>query len=202
MPRFTRRWHRHRASRRSGFGCRACRALRASGARRTRLRARPDALRRDRAARRTRLRLAEDGRAVSREAGAEWHDKMLALPAFLRRGETTGADRGAIDQAFRLTGFFLTRHVYEPRGITDRRHAPASSPPCARQWPIHSRMARPPHSEVECCRAVSRRPASIPLPTRMARAGPGLTYCGSPLSRSPRALNWAHDRHNHSTGQG
>ena len=33
------------------------------------------------------------GRAVSREAGAQWHDKMLALPAFLRRGETRGADR-------------------------------------------------------------------------------------------------------------
>ena len=43
---------------------------------------------------------------------------MLALPAFLRRGETLGADREAIEQAFRLTGFFLTRHVYEPRAIT------------------------------------------------------------------------------------
>jgi DNA repair protein RecO (recombination protein O) len=59
------------------------------------------------------------GRAVSREAGAEWHDKMLALPAFLRRGETTGADRVALDQAFRLTGYFLTRHVYEPRAIAE-----------------------------------------------------------------------------------
>ena len=59
------------------------------------------------------------GRAVSREAGAEWHDKMLALPAFLRRGETTGADRAALEEAFRLTGFFLTRHVYEPRAIAE-----------------------------------------------------------------------------------
>ena len=27
----------------------------------------------------------KSGRAVSREAGAPWHDKMLALPAFLQR---------------------------------------------------------------------------------------------------------------------
>ena len=59
------------------------------------------------------------GRAVSREAGAQWHDKMLALPAFLRRGETLGADLAAIEEAFRLTGFFLTRHVYEPRAIAE-----------------------------------------------------------------------------------
>ena len=63
------------------------------------------------------------GRAVSREAGARYHDKMLALPAFLRRGETTGADRAAIEDAFRLTGFFLTRHVYEPRGDRPARGA-------------------------------------------------------------------------------
>ncbi len=59
----------------------------------------------------------KSGRAVSRAAGAPWRDKMLALPAFLHRGSGQRADAAALDEAFRLTGFFFTRHVYEPRGI-------------------------------------------------------------------------------------
>ncbi|TJX76088.1 MAG: DNA repair protein RecO, partial [Mesorhizobium sp.] len=59
----------------------------------------------------------KSGRAVSREAGAPWHDKMLVLPAFLQRGSGMRANHAAIAEAFRLTGFFFTRHVYEPRGI-------------------------------------------------------------------------------------
>jgi len=59
------------------------------------------------------------GRAVSRQAGLPWQDKMLALPAFLQRGETRRADLPAIENAFRLTGFFLTRNVYEARGIQE-----------------------------------------------------------------------------------
>lgn len=59
----------------------------------------------------------KSGRAVTREAGTPYADRMLRLPAFLapeRTGATTAED---IDQAFRLTGFFLHRHVYDPRGI-------------------------------------------------------------------------------------
>jgi DNA repair protein RecO (recombination protein O) len=59
----------------------------------------------------------KSGRAVSRDAGAPWRDKMLALPAFLQRGSGLRADQAAVDEAFRLTGFFFNRHVYEPRGI-------------------------------------------------------------------------------------
>jgi DNA repair protein RecO (recombination protein O) len=59
----------------------------------------------------------KSGRAVSRAAGAPWRDKMLVLPAFLQRGSGLRADPAAIEDAFRLTGFFFTRHVYEPRGI-------------------------------------------------------------------------------------
>ena len=44
---------------------------------------------------------------------------MLALPAFLLRGSGLRADRAGVDDAFRLTGFFLVRHVYEPRGISE-----------------------------------------------------------------------------------
>ncbi|GAB5460190.1 DNA repair protein RecO [Hoeflea sp. EC-HK425] len=59
----------------------------------------------------------KSGRAVSAEAGRPWADRMLALPAFLpdRTQACTSADM--LDQAFRLTGYFLGRHVFEPRGV-------------------------------------------------------------------------------------
>ncbi len=61
----------------------------------------------------------KSGRAVSRDAGAPWADRMLVLPPFLRRGSGLRGDAAALDDAYRLTGFFLGRHVYEPRGITE-----------------------------------------------------------------------------------
>jgi DNA repair protein RecO (recombination protein O) len=57
------------------------------------------------------------GRAVSRLAGEPWRDRMLALPVFLQRGTREAADLPGIEAAFRLTGFFLARHVYEPRAL-------------------------------------------------------------------------------------
>ncbi|MBO6719243.1 MAG: DNA repair protein RecO [Rhizobiaceae bacterium] len=59
------------------------------------------------------------GRAVSREAGEPWRDKLLPLPAFLGSSASRPADQMAIDQAFRLTGFFFARHVYEPRALAE-----------------------------------------------------------------------------------
>jgi DNA repair protein RecO (recombination protein O) len=59
----------------------------------------------------------KSGRAVSREAGEPWRDAMLPLPAFLGRNSGIRADGPAFEQAFRLTGHFFERHVYEPRGI-------------------------------------------------------------------------------------
>jgi DNA repair protein RecO (recombination protein O) len=59
------------------------------------------------------------GRAVSREAGEPWHDKLLPLPAFLSPAAGRPADQAALDQAFRLTGYFFARHVYEPRALTE-----------------------------------------------------------------------------------
>ena len=59
----------------------------------------------------------KSGRAVSREAAAPWADKMLRLPAFLRESETPPSSRDLAD-GFALTGFFLERHVLEPRGLT------------------------------------------------------------------------------------
>ncbi|RCW27605.1 DNA replication and repair protein RecO [Ciceribacter lividus] len=60
----------------------------------------------------------KSGRAVCREAGEPWADKMLALPPFLSAGASSAATAESLTDAFRLTGFFLGRHVYEPRGIT------------------------------------------------------------------------------------
>jgi DNA repair protein RecO (recombination protein O) len=57
----------------------------------------------------------KSARAVSRLAGAPWKDRLLPLPAFLR-GEG-GPDAAAVRDGFRLTGYFLGRHVFEPRGL-------------------------------------------------------------------------------------
>ena len=58
------------------------------------------------------------GRAVSRSAGEPYHDRLLALPSFLMEAPSTSRpDAVAVADAFRLTGYFLARHVYEPRGL-------------------------------------------------------------------------------------
>jgi len=59
----------------------------------------------------------KSGRAVSRAAGEPWADKMLRLPAFLREGDSKPIGRDIAD-GFALTGYFLTRHVLEARGLT------------------------------------------------------------------------------------
>ena len=64
----------------------------------------------------------KSGRAVSRRAGEPWRDRLLPLPGFLRRqdGEIRlRGDLATLDDAFRLTGFFLARHVYEPRAMLE-----------------------------------------------------------------------------------
>ena len=61
----------------------------------------------------------KSGRAVSRDAGAPYADRMLMLPPFLKEGAAPKADHQSMASAFRLTGFFLHRHVYEPRGLTE-----------------------------------------------------------------------------------
>jgi DNA repair protein RecO (recombination protein O) len=58
----------------------------------------------------------KSGRAVSGTAGEPWADKMLRLPAFLRDPAAEFAGRDLAD-GFALTGFFLARHVLEPRGL-------------------------------------------------------------------------------------
>ena len=58
------------------------------------------------------------GRAVCRSAGEPWQHKLLALPAFLRDGGALeGPDGKDIANGFRLTGFFLERDLFGPRGL-------------------------------------------------------------------------------------
>ncbi|GGC74155.1 DNA repair protein RecO [Chelatococcus reniformis] len=81
------------------------------------------------------------GRAVSAGAGAPYHRKLLALPPFLRAGFTSGApDAAQVLAGFAITGHFLLRHVYEPRGV---------APPDGRARVVEivrSRAAGPPTS--------------------------------------------------------
>ncbi|HLH95392.1 MAG TPA: DNA repair protein RecO [Xanthobacteraceae bacterium] len=60
----------------------------------------------------------KSGRAVSREAGRPWADKLLRLPAFLHGNQEASASTAAdLTDAFAVTGFFLARHAFEPRGL-------------------------------------------------------------------------------------
>jgi DNA repair protein RecO (recombination protein O) len=58
----------------------------------------------------------KSGRAVSRAAGAPWQDRLLRLPAFLAGAEAPSSDD--LTDGFELTGYFLARHVLEPRGLS------------------------------------------------------------------------------------
>ncbi len=59
------------------------------------------------------------GRAVCRTAGAPYATRLLTLPRFLSTEHSKAADSESLAAAFRLTGHFLHRHVYEPRGLNE-----------------------------------------------------------------------------------
>ena len=68
----------------------------------------------------------KSGRAVSRTAGAPWAERMLPLPSFMRGAPPEGGmPHQALAEAFRLTGYFLDRHVLEPRGLAMPEHRAA-----------------------------------------------------------------------------
>ncbi len=71
------------------------------------------------------------GRAVSREAGQPYIDKLFALPSFLKGGSDVMV--GDVLAGLKLTGFFLERHVFGPRAI---------AMPQARQWLAESLRER------------------------------------------------------------
>jgi DNA repair protein RecO (recombination protein O) len=55
------------------------------------------------------------GRAVSRVAGEAYRDRLMRLPDFLR-SDNEPATAADVADAFTLTGFFLDRHAFGPRG--------------------------------------------------------------------------------------
>jgi DNA repair protein RecO (recombination protein O) len=56
------------------------------------------------------------GRAVSRAGGEAYREKLMRLPSFLR-AEAELASAADLTDAFALTGFFLDRHAFAPRGL-------------------------------------------------------------------------------------
>lgn len=56
------------------------------------------------------------GRAVSRDAGAPWGERLLPYPRFLQEEEGAPDTVEEVVAAFRLTGHFLRRDVFAPRG--------------------------------------------------------------------------------------
>ena len=73
------------------------------------------------------------GRAVGQTAGEPYHDKLLELPQFLLGQPITSMDDVLL--GFKLTGYFLERHIFEPRGL---------QMPQSRAW-IISELAQRPH---------------------------------------------------------
>ncbi|GJE28266.1 DNA repair protein RecO [Methylobacterium organophilum] len=62
------------------------------------------------------------GRAVSASAGEPYRDRLLSLPPFLRDRSVPGSgwrppDAQDVSEGFTLTGYFLTQHIWEPRGL-------------------------------------------------------------------------------------
>ncbi len=59
----------------------------------------------------------KSGRAVSRDAGEPWKDRLLPLPAFLTGLHDSAPLAADIEAGFSLTGYFLERDVYLPRNL-------------------------------------------------------------------------------------
>ncbi len=58
------------------------------------------------------------GRAVSRDAGMPYADKLLRLPRFLRKDRRGEHEPSDVVDGLKLTAYFLERDVLLPRGLT------------------------------------------------------------------------------------
>lgn len=67
----------------------------------------------------------KSGRAVSRDAGEPWRTQLFELPYFLIGEVAEPPSRRDVEAALELTGHFLARRVFEPRGtaLPDSRAA-------------------------------------------------------------------------------
>ncbi len=57
------------------------------------------------------------GRAVSREAGMPYHERMFALPPFLHEGQAS-VERAHLHDGLRLCGHFLNERVFMARNLS------------------------------------------------------------------------------------
>lgn len=60
----------------------------------------------------------KSGRAVCTDAAAPWISRLLPLPCFLQR-DTQDYSTDDLRNGINLTGFFLNRHIYEPRNLKE-----------------------------------------------------------------------------------
>ena len=63
----------------------------------------------------------KSGRAVCAKAGSPYHDKLLALPSYLLpnaafKNEVQIVREGDLISGLKLTGFFLEKYLFEPKG--------------------------------------------------------------------------------------
>lgn len=59
----------------------------------------------------------KSGRAVSARAGEPYKDRLFSLPHFLYETDTRYPSDEDLKAGFALTGYFMTRHIFEPRAI-------------------------------------------------------------------------------------
>jgi DNA repair protein RecO (recombination protein O) len=59
----------------------------------------------------------KSGRAVSAEAGLPYREKLFQLPGFLKSAPNSEVTNQDVLHGFALTGHFLRRHLFEPRGL-------------------------------------------------------------------------------------
>ena len=59
----------------------------------------------------------KSGKAVSAMAGEPYRKKLFSLPAFVTGQSSGEPSEQEVSDGFRMTGYFLEKHLYGPRGI-------------------------------------------------------------------------------------
>lgn len=59
----------------------------------------------------------KSGKAVSAAAGEPYRNKLFVLPAFVTGGSAEEPGAEEVADGFRMTGYFLEKHLYGPRGV-------------------------------------------------------------------------------------
>ena len=54
----------------------------------------------------------KSGRAVSKEVGEKYRNKLLKLPSFLTKDASNNVDKGELLSGLKLSGFFIAKYLY------------------------------------------------------------------------------------------